>query len=240
MNRSWQSLLGVLALAALAGCDDLPGKPRPKDRPERPDRVLKFQPLFAANCAGCHGAEGKLGPAPPLNDPLFLKIVPETELALVISSGRHKTLMPAFDRSHPGGSLTDDQIVALIDGLKSTWGHEPAVRAPIPDYLESAAIARGARPGQVSAGQAAYKTACATCHGNDGQGTEGAGRINSPAFLALMSDQALRRLIITGRPDLGMPSFAEPAGRPPGFKPLTNQDVNDIMALLQSWKKKQE
>ena len=29
------------------------------------------------------------------------------------------------------------------------------------------------------------------------------GAINAPAFLALISDQALRRIIITGRPDLG-------------------------------------
>ena len=70
------------------------------------------------------------------------------------------------------------------------------------------------------------------------RGTKSAGRINSPAFLALMSDQALRRIIITGRHDLGMPNFAEKEGRPESFKPLTNQDVNDLMALLQSWRAK--
>ena len=31
--------------------------------------------------------------------------------------------------------------------------------------------------------------------------------MNEPDFLALVSDQALRRIIITGRPDLGMPNY---------------------------------
>ena len=35
------------------------------------------------------------------------------------------------------------------------------------------------------------------------------GAINDPAFLALISDQALRRYAITGRPDLGMPDYAD-------------------------------
>ena len=35
-----------------------------------------FETLFKQNCSGCHGREGKLGPAPPLNDSLFLAIVP--------------------------------------------------------------------------------------------------------------------------------------------------------------------
>src|SRR5205823_105211 len=57
-----------------------------------------------------------------------------------------------------------------------------------------------------------FARACAVCHGDRGQGVEQGGlrksTINHPAFLALISDQALRRYVITGRPDLGMPSYA--------------------------------
>src|SRR5262245_37222077 len=64
----------ILSLLLLSGCD-LPGKPKRADRPVAEDRILDFKVLYGRNCAGCHGADGKLGPAPPLNDPLFLSIV---------------------------------------------------------------------------------------------------------------------------------------------------------------------
>ena len=89
-------LLVVLIVAA--GCD-LPGKPRPGDRPVPPDQVLDFAALYGQNCAGCHGANGKLGPAPPLNNALFLTIVPDSVLQSVIAEGRPGTPMPAFAQS---------------------------------------------------------------------------------------------------------------------------------------------
>jgi mono/diheme cytochrome c family protein len=57
---------------------------------------MSFDWLYARHCSGCHGADGKLGPAPPLNDPLFLKIVPERVLLDVIRAGRPGTPMPSF------------------------------------------------------------------------------------------------------------------------------------------------
>src|SRR5438132_632707 len=82
---------------------------------------------------------------------------------------------------------------------------------------------------------ALYKENCAGCHGADGKL---AGAINDPAFLALISDQALRRLAITGRPDLTpeMPDFRSTTGRGPSFKPLSSQEIDDLVALLASWR----
>ena len=62
------------------------------------------------------------------------------------------------------------------------------------------------------------------------------GAINDRDFLALISDQALRRYVITGRADLGMPDYADPQGRPAGFQPLTTQDVNHVVSLLAFWR----
>jgi cytochrome c oxidase cbb3-type subunit 3/ubiquinol-cytochrome c reductase cytochrome c subunit len=80
--------------------------------------------------------------------------------------------------------------------------------------------------------------ACAVCHGEQGEGIEKEGRIvhriNDPAFLALISDQALRRFIITGRPDLGMPNYAGKRPDERAFKPLTSAEVSDLVALLSS------
>src|SRR5262249_30279983 len=53
---------------------------------------------------------------------------------------------------------------------------------------------------------------------------------------ALISDQALRRIIITGRADLHMPGYSPDAGRPKDFTPLTGTDVNDLVALLAYWR----
>jgi mono/diheme cytochrome c family protein len=87
-------------------------------------------------------------------------------------------------------------------------------------------------------GKEIFARACAKCHGSQGQGEDrGAGAINDPSFLALVSDQALRRLIITGRPDLGMPSFNDKAGRQADLKPLKSDEIDDLVALLASWRR---
>jgi mono/diheme cytochrome c family protein len=196
------------------------------------DKVLDFAVLFEQNCSGCHGADGKLGPAPPLNDPLFLSIVPDGELLMVIGEGRPGTPMPAFAREQ-GGTLTEAQVKALAEGIKPRWGKqlEPS-KDQVPPYL-----ARGT--GDADRGKKVFERACAVCHGERGEGIEEDGRtrrrINDPAFLALLSDQALRRLAITGRPDLDMPSYAEPRPMGEKFKPLTSAEVTDLVALLSSW-----
>jgi hypothetical protein len=63
------------------------------------------------------------------------------------------------------------------------------------------------------------------------------GAINDPAFLTLISDKALRRLIITGRSDLGMPAYDEKDGRPRKFRPLSTTEIDHLVALLASWRK---
>jgi len=65
---------------------------------------------------------------------------------------------------------------------------------------------------------------------------EQAGAINDRSFLALISDQELRRIVITGRADLGMPDYSDSDWRSPKFKPLTSADINDLVALLRYWR----
>ena len=62
------------------------------------------------------------------------------------------------------------------------------------------------------------------------------GAADDPVFLALISNQALRRIVITGRPDLGMPNYAEARPGDPHFVPLSEQEINDLVALLASWR----
>jgi cytochrome c oxidase cbb3-type subunit III len=256
--------LVTLSLFLAAGCD-FPGRPNPADRPVPADQVLAFDTLYQTNCAGCHGADGKLGPAPPLNDPTFLAIVPDAELVRVITEGRavtpaQKSPMPAFglgkgapltaaqlkvwaelkEEMHTDpkqlGPLTATQIKVLAQGLKQRWGAATPTARSVPPYLAPTRAGGGNK----EEGAHVFARACAGCHGSQGQGGKNGdrqvGAINHQAFLALISDQALRRYAITGRPDLGMPAFDGKAGRSPDFSPLTSAEVDDLVALLAYWR----
>jgi cytochrome c oxidase cbb3-type subunit 3/ubiquinol-cytochrome c reductase cytochrome c subunit len=214
---------------AFAGCD-FPGKPTVEEKYVPPQEETSFQILFRRNCAGCHGKDGKLGPAPPLNNELFLALIPDRELDRVIKEGRHNTLMPAFATAN-GGHLTSAQVEILAKGIRQEWGASRSAPSDAPPYLDEQDQAPDKDKGKI-----VFARACASCHGDQGQGSEAVGAINDPNFLALMSDQALRRFVITGRPDLGMPDYADPKGRPKGFKPLTAQEVSDLVAYLASWR----
>ena len=231
------ALVAVVVLA-LTGC----GKPNPANRPERPSEVTKFGDLYNRHCAGCHGAEGKLGPAPPLNDALFLAIVTDEDLSGVITSGRKGTLMPAFSRQH-GGPLTPQQVAALVAGLRKNekWS-TPAVehQQPLPAYSLSSAQGAGAATANLENGAMVFAKACAQCHGTEGQGGPKAGALNDQAFLQLVSDQLLRRIVITGRPDMEMPSFRRdldlPNFRHISAEPLSPQEITDVVAYVAAWR----
>lgn len=252
----------VLVAILAAGCDaNLPGKPIRKDRPISPEKVLAFDTLFGRNCAGCHGKDGKLGPAPPLNDPLFRAIVSVTALEKVLNEGRPGTAMAVFAHKN-GGTLTAPQIQVLVHeikgipyriveehaeekvkiqvvadekGITPTWGPVKPAPAMTPSYSPSK------ESGNAENGGKLFALACASCHGNNGNGVQRHGnlrnKINDPAFLALISDQALGRIIITGRPDLGMPNYAQKMKRPDNFQPLSSTEIADLVALLASWRK---
>jgi cytochrome c oxidase cbb3-type subunit 3 len=212
--------LMLVASVALAGCEALPGRPKPGAHDVLPSEVVAFDTLYARHCAGCHGAEGRLGPARPLNDPLYLALVPSDRLRGVIARGVPGTSQPAFAQS-AGGELTDAQIDALVQGLIATWGRPDVARdVALPPY-DSA-------PGDAGRGKVVYAAACADCHGSQGLGGPKGGAVADPSYLALVSDQGLRATVIAGRPDLGMPDWR---GYVAG-QPLTRQQIADVVAWL--------
>ena len=232
-HRFWTWL--ALLAGCVAGCD-FPGRPRDSDRYTPPRDEKSFDALFRRSCVGCHGADGKLGPAPPLNDRLFLAQIPDAELRRVIAKGRPGTLMPAFATAH-GGELTAEQVEILAAGIKPRWGPVEPAPSAAPPYLPDKPQPNKSSAGDPDEGLEVFTMACASCHGEDGRGGKSAGAINAPNFLALISDQALRRYVITGRPDLGMPDYSDPKGRPEGFEPMTSEDVANVVALLAGWRR---
>src|SRR5215472_7693497 len=220
---------GSLAIALflvslpLAGCSHLPGKPGPGPEVPRPDSVLNPVALFNQNCQGCHGADGKNGPAMMLSDPVYLALVDDDILRNVISKGRPGTAMSAFAQKE-GGMLTDEQVNVIIRGIRERWSKPNALGGDVaPPYAAKSA-------GDAAHGQSVYGTFCASCHGADGSGGTKAGSIVDHAYLSLITDQGLRTIVITGRPDFNAPDWR---GNVPGH-PMSDQEITDVVAWLTS------
>jgi mono/diheme cytochrome c family protein len=191
--------------------------------------VTAFTALYGQNCAGCHGADGRLGAARPLNDPIYLALVPRERLRTIIAQGVPNTAMPAFSTA-TGGALTDAQIDALLSDMLAGWSQPALVKdLTLPPYDAAKAVANGSSPpGDPEQGREVYATACADCHGADGSGGRKGGSVVDASYLALVSDQALRTAVIAGRPDLEMPDWR---GDIRG-QPLTPQQIADVVAWL--------
>ena len=191
-------------------------------------QVTDFNQLYSQNCAGCHGADGRFGSARPLNDPLYLAVAGADVLREVTAKGVTGTAMPAF-AEQSGGSLTDRQIDALVEGMRSQWGRPNDFKdVSIPPYSLQDAIKSGSGPGDSQRGANVFVTYCAQCHGADGRGGAVGGSVVKPNFLALASDQSLRTTTIVGRPDLGKPDWRANVSD----HPMSPQEISDVVAWL--------
>jgi cytochrome c oxidase cbb3-type subunit 3 len=210
-----------LTLLVAAACTRFPGRPPADSAVVRPDAVTAFEPLYRANCAGCHGENGRHGAAAALADPLYLAIADDATIRRVVKNGVPGTAMPAFARE-AGGMLTQQQVDAIVAGIRQHWAMPETVRdVHLPPYSAPG-------EGDPKRGGAAYQTYCASCHGAGGSGGEKAGSIVDRSFLALVSNQSLRTMVIVGRPDLGAPDFR---GNQPD-RAMSPDEVSDVVAWL--------
>ena len=217
------SVVAALAVMLFTGCGMPHGEPSKSSEVLAPSQVLDFATLYAENCAGCHGVEGKGGAAIALSDPVYLAVTDDAAIRNVIAKGRPGTAMPAFAQSS-GGMLTDKQIDVITSAIRSRWSQRGILAgANPPSYTAKSA-------GNVAHGEIAYSTYCESCHGPAGRGSPKGSAITNDSFLALVSDQGLRTIVITGRPELGAPDWrGDVAG-----KPMSDQEVTDVVAWLAS------
>jgi mono/diheme cytochrome c family protein len=218
-------VLEILALTALllAGCESAPGRPASGSAPIPPDEIANFDYLFSENCSGCHGPQGRGGAAIALNDPVYLAIADDAVLQRVAAKGILGTSMAAFAQS-AGGRLTDRQVDLIVKGIRSRWAKPGALTgANPPPYSASV-------PGDAARGTEVYAIFCSSCHGAGGKGGPKASSIVDGSFLALLTDQELRTLVIVGRPDLGAPDWRNNV---PG-RPMSPQEISDVVAWMAS------
>jgi cytochrome c oxidase cbb3-type subunit 3/ubiquinol-cytochrome c reductase cytochrome c subunit len=213
----------ALAVTTLSACDNMPGRPKPGPEVPRPDQELSFQALYRDNCAGCHGAEGQKGPGTDLANPEYEALIDDATLRDVIAKGQKNTMMPGFATS-AGGSLTDQQVDAILRGMRQHWSKGNVLEGlNAPPY-------KATKQGDPARGKQVYSMNCARCHGAPGGPPGPKGAILDGAFLTLISDQTIRTTAITGRPDLGMPDWRTQMKD----RPMTDQDVTDVVSWLSS------
>lgn len=214
------TVLAFLACCAtlLGGCGSAPGDP--PNPIVRPTEVSDFASLYKENCAACHGTNGQNGPAIDLANPEYQALVDDAALRKWISGGMPGTEMAAFAQS-AGGMLTDAQVNALIAGMRTAWTR-PSVFGAVtpPSYAQSQA-------GDPHRGEQSYQARCAACHDSKQP-------ITSPDYLSLIGDQALRSIIIAGRPDIGQPDWLHDGPSGKEVAPLSAQEVDDIVTYLGS------
>ena len=135
-----QSLIGLI-IAAMAGISIIGGvlywrhEAQPRIDPDDQAQVAQGQSIYAAQCARCHGANlqgqpnwqqrlanGRL-PAPPHDASGHTWHHPDAQLFGITKHGLgpyapagYQSDMPAFE-----GTLSDDQIAAVLAYIKSKW-----------------------------------------------------------------------------------------------------------------------
>jgi cytochrome c oxidase cbb3-type subunit III len=213
----------VISLALLSACSTPNGQPKKGSEPVAPNQVVDFGILYGQNCAACHGAEGRGGASIALANPVYLAIVDENAVHNVVANGVRGTSMPAFAQS-AGGLLTDEQINVITSGIFSRWERKGILDgAKPPSYAAKTT-------GDAAHGEIVFETYCASCHGTEGRGGSKGSAISNDSFLALVSNQGLRTIVITGRRELRAPDWR---GNVPG-KPMTDQEITDVVAWLAS------
>jgi cytochrome c oxidase cbb3-type subunit 3 len=219
MKIRGNAILASISLSLLmssVACHRRIGPPNDEEELMRPENVVSFDRLYKQNCSACHGENGFGGPALDLANRNYQAFADDASLRRSITSGMPGTEMPAFGES-AGGFLTPQQVDILVAGMRSRWAHADQKVHDIPPYSSS-------RIGTAEQGHQIFQVNCSSCHQQAQQ------KITDTSYLALVSDQSLRTIVIAGRPDLGQPDWKQVR---PG-QPLTDQDVSDIVAYLHS------
>ncbi len=179
--------------------------------------------LYTDNCATCHGHRGVGGVGIPIGLKSFLEQTPDEYLHRTIRVGRPGRIMPSFYR------LSEDEISAIIKHIRS-WK-----KTDIPQWQGQRIRADAAK------GQQVYEKHCQSCHGKDGKGGKGTGKmfsrprdlpivppaLNNQGFLNSVSDQMLRNIIKHGREQTPMPSASE--------LKLSDTDIDNLVAYIRSF-----
>jgi mono/diheme cytochrome c family protein len=187
-------------------------------------QLLLGAEIYAENCAICHGinGEGRVGATLAKNWP---SIRPDLATSATIANGVAGTAMPAWSQAN-GGPLTEEEIDAVVAYILS-WqtGGAPRITpgatatsrpliSPFPDI-----------EGDPNRGAILFDQNCAVCHGPNGEGRIGATLTKN--WSSIRPDLAISSTIARGVPGTAMPAWSQEHGGP-----LTEGDIDDIVAFV--------
>jgi mono/diheme cytochrome c family protein len=203
--------------------------------------VAQGKDIFGQKCVSCHGAKGDQMGAVKLMDSGFLQQRGDQALQQTISTG--KGGMPAMGKDK-GGTLTGDDIAAVLAFLKSQAGAPapaaapasagaaapaPAAAAPFTAAPATSAASAPLTPDEqalVSHGKSLFSTNCSSCHG---ESKDQLGKLGNGTWLLQRGDRAIIQTISDGRSvpgaPLAMPAFSST---------LSADDIGSLLAYLKS------
>jgi mono/diheme cytochrome c family protein len=177
--------------------------------------------LFQDNCSICHGPFGEGGANPgqpgdiiaPISSSEYLRSRDNISLKQIISYGQPNFGMSPFAQAN-GGSLSDEQIDAIVAFIRQWQGNPPV---DIPPAVDSGLIALG--------GEEIFQKICASCHGTGGKGGFGSS-LNSPEFRAKNTVESMTDSIMNNHEGTLMIGWK-------GI--LTSLQVNDVVNYIYLW-----
>lgn len=175
--------------------------------------------LFRKMCASCHGTDAEGGVGPQLNNPVFLGTASDAMLKEWISYGKTGTPMrPSLKGEQGSVELAEDQIGDIVSYLRSLE------RRPRVSVMRSPF-------GLPDLGRLWYAMACASCHGDRGEGASGPALAN-PALLRSASDGFFMATLALGRDGTEMRPLKK---SPQAIVSLSSDEIHDVVAYLRSW-----
>lgn len=175
--------------------------------------------IYERACMSCHGkeAEGALGTQ--LRNPVFLRSATNAMLREWIAYGKGSTQMLGFLKGQQGPvDLSAGQIDDVVAYIRSL------------EFQPSTSAARNPN-GQPDLGEMWYANACASCHGEYGEGASGPS-LSNPALLRAVNDGFLLATLALGRDGTEMRPVKK---GPQSILSLSSDQVNDIVTFIRSW-----
>jgi cbb3-type cytochrome c oxidase subunit III len=184
--------------------------------------------LYGTFCAACHGAAGEgmrypgLPAFPAIGNADFLRHVSDDFLYQQIKRGRPGRRMPAWGELE--GGLRDEEVSRLVVYVRNLAG--------VP--FEADGKPRRWISANAGDGQRLYAEACASCHGERGEGKEGPA-LNNRVLLELATDTYLFKTIQNGRAGTSMSAFGAGSSV---RRTLTEAEIASVVAFLRTWEGK--
>jgi len=217
--RFW---LGIILAASLLAAARLSAQAQSGSDP----KLVEGAYIYAQNCAVCHGpnGEGRAGATLAKDWP---SIRPDLTVTTIIENGVPGSLMPAWSQAK-GGPLSSEQIDSLVYYILSwqTGGVDLVTPAPTatrrPPIIPIPAV-----EGDPNLGALLYDQNCQMCHGPNGEGRVGATLAQD--WPGIRPDLSIKTTIMDGVPGSLMPAWVQSNGGP-----LTESDINDLVAFVMS------